>query len=67
MRLLISQRSDYRGSIPSLAYSLAYAIELEFVRWQAFEKLESLIRKLDNVPTPDGRIPSEIGFKNQSG
>ena len=50
-----------------MAYSLAYAIELEFVRWQAFEKLESLIRKLDNVPTPDGRIPSEIGFKNQSG
>ncbi|MFO7073839.1 integrase, partial [Pseudomonas aeruginosa] len=30
------------------------------------EKLESLIRKLDNVPTLDGRKPSEIGFKKPS-
>jgi len=30
------------------------------------EKLESLIRKLDSVPTLDGRAPSEIGIKNLS-
>lgn len=31
------------------------------------EKLDSLIHKLDNVPTLDGRTPSEIGLKNQNG